>query len=156
MDEADREIEMEKDPFLAAGIDIPEELPYKDQSGKVSRTTSIASKASMRMKTNISQKKGDQDKEDLLKNTHKKNLNDSNIEKNDQTEVTIEKSALNSNNIQNSDIEQNSLNHEMKIYPELSLEPPTPTSSVPYINTGFDSGFDSTNEPNGKLDQNLT
>ena len=136
---------MERDPFLAAGIDIPEELPYKEQSGKVSRTTSIASKA-----------KGDQDKENLLNNTHKKHLDDSNTERNDQTEVTIEKSALNGNNIQNSDIEQNSLNHEMKVYPKLSLEPPTPTSSVPYINTGFDSGFDSTNEPNGKLDQNLT
>ena len=28
MDEADRDIEMEEDPFLAAGIDIPKELPY--------------------------------------------------------------------------------------------------------------------------------
>ena len=29
VDEADRDIEMENDPFLAAGIDIPEELPYQ-------------------------------------------------------------------------------------------------------------------------------
>ena len=35
VDEADRDIEMENDPFLAAGIDIPEELPYQDQTGSV-------------------------------------------------------------------------------------------------------------------------
>ena len=37
MDEADRDIEMEEDPFLAAGIDIPEELPYKEQPSKATK-----------------------------------------------------------------------------------------------------------------------
>ena len=32
VDDADMEMEMSKDPFLEAGITIPVELPYKDES----------------------------------------------------------------------------------------------------------------------------
>ena len=32
VDDADMEMEMAKDPFLEAGITIPAELPYKDES----------------------------------------------------------------------------------------------------------------------------
>ena len=44
---------MEKDPFLAAGIDIPEELPYQEPPTKlpISRTASMASKASFKLGT---------------------------------------------------------------------------------------------------------
>jgi len=31
VDEADRDMEMAADPFLEAGIDIPQELPYQAQ-----------------------------------------------------------------------------------------------------------------------------
>ena len=41
VDEADSDIEMVKDPFLEAGIDIPEELPYQE-----SRKSSIISRFS--------------------------------------------------------------------------------------------------------------
>lgn len=115
MDEADREMEMEQDPFLAAGIDIPEELPYKEESGKISNEASI--------EPNIISKKVVQDKEELLlSNIPMKNLKDFNNEKNDQTEVTIEKSFLNEDIVKNSNFEQNDLNHEMKEYSQLSLE----------------------------------
>ena len=115
MDEADREMEMEQDPFLAAGIDIPEELPYKEESGNISNEASI--------EPNIISKKVVQDKEELLlSNIPMKNLKDSNNEKNDQTEVTIEKSFLNEDIVKNSNFEQNDLNHEMKEYSQLSLQ----------------------------------
>ena len=123
MDEADREIEMEKDPFLAAGIDIPEELPYKEPSRKNSCVTSVVH----------SHKKLHQDIEELLlNNTPKKNDKDSSKDKNDLTEVTIDKSSLNGDIVKSSNFEENGLNHEMRVYPEISLELPTPTSSVPY------------------------
>ena len=106
MDEADREIEMEKDPFLAAGIDIPEELPYLP-----SPRPSI-------------------------------------IQQNDQMEVNVEKkSSIISDTDQSSNGERNnsrSLNLEKKSIPEVSFEPPTPTTSIPYYNASFDS----TTEPN--------
>ena len=41
VDEADSDIEMVKDPFLEAGIDIPEELPYQE-----SRKSTIISRFS--------------------------------------------------------------------------------------------------------------
>ena len=34
VDDADRDVEMARDPFLEAGIDIPRELPYKTPSVK--------------------------------------------------------------------------------------------------------------------------
>ena len=47
---------MENDPFLAAGIDIPEELPYQDQtclnpeqSGLISRAASLVKEVSEKM-----------------------------------------------------------------------------------------------------------
>ena len=67
MDEADRDIEMEKDPFLAAGIDIPEELPYNEETQNINqkqsedltlldRTTSLVRKASVRLASNMTPK----------------------------------------------------------------------------------------------------
>ena len=51
MDEADRDIEMENDPFLAAGIDIPEELPYQDPTGKNSSAETLAREEKMTPKS---------------------------------------------------------------------------------------------------------
>ena len=50
VDEADRDIELGKDPFLEAGIVIPEELPYQDPKlkelkGNLSKSSSLASLA---------------------------------------------------------------------------------------------------------------
>ena len=41
MDDADRDIEMEEDPFLAAGIEIPEELPYPEVTGMVIQVMAV-------------------------------------------------------------------------------------------------------------------
>ena len=51
MDEADRDIEMENDPFLAAGIDIPEELPYQDQKGSAETLVKEVSGDKMTLKS---------------------------------------------------------------------------------------------------------
>jgi len=51
VDEADRDIEMENDPFLAAGIDIPEELPYQDPTGKNSSAETLAREEKMTPKS---------------------------------------------------------------------------------------------------------
>ena len=42
VDEADRDVEMAKDPFLEAGIDIPSELPY--QTPTIKRKFSVMGK----------------------------------------------------------------------------------------------------------------
>ena len=47
VDEADTDIEMVKDPFLEAGIDIPEELPYQE-----SRKSTVTSRFSKKHQSN--------------------------------------------------------------------------------------------------------
>jgi hypothetical protein len=66
VDEAERDIELEKDPFLAAGIHIPDELPYQEKTPKLDRkseettliekTTSLVRKASTRLASNMTPK----------------------------------------------------------------------------------------------------
>ena len=108
MDEADRDIEMEKDPFLAAGIDIPEELPYQE-TGKISRKTSRASRSSIENKS------------------HRK-LSPRPSIRNDHTDVMIEKTAsIINDTLKNANVEQNNSNHK-KAIPTLSLTLPTPTN----------------------------
>ena len=50
VDEADTDIEMVKDPFLEAGIDIPKELPYQE-----SRKSTITSRFSKKHQTDTTE-----------------------------------------------------------------------------------------------------
>ena len=47
VDDADRDIEMARDPFLEAGIDVPSELPYKTPS--VKRKLSVKGKKDLKI-----------------------------------------------------------------------------------------------------------
>ena len=56
VDEADKDIAMAKDPFLEAGIDIPEELPYQP-TPVIKRKMSIESISGIPMRLNSIKKK---------------------------------------------------------------------------------------------------
>ena len=48
VDDADMEIEMSKDPFLEAGIAIPAELPYQDESQRENSARIVVGKGHQR------------------------------------------------------------------------------------------------------------
>ena len=52
VDEADQDMEMAKDPFLEAGIDVPKELPYQEVVSKTATITDLAKQVKISSKTN--------------------------------------------------------------------------------------------------------